>query len=139
MREKEISSHDKNISSKKSNEKEDLSVVPQNVKPPEKRKMVKGIFRNIECPGTMISFPFRAYKEPIKRYDLMDGGEYELPVEVVEHLNKNCVYKVPSWKAIEKGEIKPQSTSDWKKEITKVISRFSFQPLEYVGSSEEAI
>lgn len=125
---------------KHKNEKENFSIVPDNVKPPEKRKMVKGIFKNIECPGTMVSFPFRAYKEPIKTYHLMDGGEYELPVELVEHLNKNCAYKVPSWESSE-GVVTTGQPANmpgqpaWQKKIAKVISRFSFQPLEYVDSA----
>ena len=68
-----------------------------NVRPPKNRQYVKGIFKNLECPGTMQSFPFRKYKEPIKFYHLMDGQTYKLPVEVVEHLNNDCAYKQHKW------------------------------------------
>ncbi len=106
-----------------------------NVLPPENRRYVKGIFKNIECPGTMLTFPFRMYKEPVKKYFLMDGGEYELPIEVVEHLNNNCAYKEHAWKL--KGRDKmlkmDGTTHDDSKEVKQTTSRFMFQPLEYVA------
>lgn len=103
------------------------------VRVPKNRRLVKGIFKNIECPGTMLTFAFRKYKEPIKTYYLMDGCEYELPIEVVEHLNENCGYKQHEWKLANNRSIanemdKPGSN----KSVKSIISRFMFTPSQYV-------
>jgi hypothetical protein len=108
-----------------------------NVRPPKERKMVKGIFKNIECPGAMHTFHFRKYKEPVKTYYLMDGGEYELPIEVVEHLNQNCAYKNPKWVSSEGNEelgvpVNAPGQPKWQKQIGKVVSRVAFQPTQYI-------
>ena len=109
------------------------------VRPPKDRKLVKGIFKNIECPGTMHVFSFRHYKEPIKTYYLQDGAEYELPIEVVEHLNKNCAYKIPKWQSgtevITGKPAMAPGQPGWEKKIEKVISRFQFQPTNYVEAT----
>lgn len=123
---------------KNKNIREDFSSIPSNVKPPEKRKMVKGIFKNLESPGVGVSFSFRVYKEAIKTYNLIHGGEYELPIEVVEHLNKNCGHKKYRWVSKD-GQIstgKPVDTqAGWTKKVESVVSRFAFQPLEYVDAA----
>lgn len=132
---------DKNDSSQPSPLSKPLSSVSSNdgvnpnVLPPENRRFIKGIFKNIECPGTMLSFPFRMYKEPVKNYYLMDGGEYELPIEVVEHLNNNCAYKEHAWKLKGRDKlIKMDGTkNEDSKEVKQTTSRFMFQPLEYVA------
>ena len=100
---------------------------------PKNRKQVKGIFKNIECPGTMLTFSFRKYKEPIKTYYLMDGGEYELPIEVVEHLNGNCGYKQHAWKLETNKSIPNEMDKKGSNKVVKsIISRFMFNPKEYV-------
>lgn len=55
---------------------------------PENDKMVRGMFRNLQTPGSEMSFNFRGYKgQPIKYYTLKDGCEYEIPLSVKKHLN----------------------------------------------------
>lgn len=107
---------------------------PKNVRPPKERKIVKGIFKYIECPGGIFSFPFRIYKEPIKTYHLLDGGTYELPIEVVDHLNNNCCYKFTKWVASTGEEtlgvpVNAPGQLKYKKEIGQVIQRVMFQPM----------
>lgn len=89
------------------------------------REMVKGKFIFHECPGGLMSFVFKAYKEdPVERYDLMDGQIYNLPLGVAKHLNKNCWYPVHSYQQDEFG-----------KSVQKVgqkVRRCSFQSLEFV-------
>lgn len=104
-----------------------------NVRPPESRRYVKGVFKNLECPGTLLSFPFRKYKEPIKTYHLMDGVVYELPIEVVEHINNNCAYKQHRWALGGSKKLIAMDGSDVssKKEVARTTSRFAFQPSEY--------
>ncbi len=59
--------------------------------------MVRGIFRNVEMPGTGFSFPYRNWKGPIKMFHLFDGCEYVIPRVVADHLNDNCKYKENKW------------------------------------------
>ena len=57
-------------------------------------KIVKGIFKNIECAGGDLHFAYHAYKgEPTRVYHLLDGKQYDLPVGVAKHINRQCKYK----------------------------------------------
>jgi hypothetical protein len=101
--------------------------------------MVKGIFKNIEMPGTGISFPFRAWKGPVKTFTLFDGGEYVIPRVLADHLNDNCHYKVMQWRSgaevstaqpimIGGGGFRPVM-EDATKEVKSRTHRFLFQIL----------
>ena len=57
----------------------------------EESKLVKGIFKNIECPGGKVEFQYKKFpQENIMVYSLEDGKEYELPLCVAKHINNNC-------------------------------------------------
>lgn len=57
-------------------------------------KIVKGVFKNLECPGGDLQFAYHAYKgEPTRVYHLLDGKEYDLPMGVAKHINRQCKYK----------------------------------------------
>jgi hypothetical protein len=59
----------------------------------EDAKLVKGIFKNLECPGGDLQFAYHAYKgEPTRVYHMIDGQEYEIPVGVAKHINRQCKY-----------------------------------------------
>lgn len=89
------------------------------------REMVKGIFRFHECPGAMMSFPFKKWKEDeVERYDLVDGEVYTIPLGVAKHLNQNLWYPLHAYAQDENG-----------KNLMKIgqkIRRCSFQSLEFV-------
>ena len=56
-------------------------------------KLVKGVFKNLECPGGDVEFAFKQYKgEPIRKYRFLDGEEAEIPLGVAKHINQ-CKYK----------------------------------------------
>jgi hypothetical protein len=99
------------------------------------RELVKGIFRFHEVPGGTMSFVFRAYKkDPVERYDLVDGQVYTLPLGVAKHLNKNCWYPVHAYQQDENG--KPSIN------VGRKVHRCSFQSLEFIdieGLEESAI
>lgn len=60
----------------------------------EDAKLVKGIFKNLECVGGDVEFAHHEYKgEPTRVYHLIDGQEYEIPFGVAKHLNRQCKYK----------------------------------------------
>jgi len=59
------------------------------------REMVTGIAKNYECPGGMIEFVFRKYKQDkTEKYALMDGEICRIPRGVARHMNTNCWYPV---------------------------------------------
>jgi|GEM_PF-2142456 len=56
-------------------------------------KLVKGIFRCHEPKGGSVTLVWREYKgDPIRRYTLVDGEQYEIPKGLAKHLTKNCTY-----------------------------------------------
>lgn len=57
-------------------------------KMPEYRRVV---FVNQRDPGVMMSFHYKSKTHALKHYDLVPGVEYDLPVEVIEHV-ENCGY-----------------------------------------------
>jgi hypothetical protein len=92
-------------------------------------QIVKGIFRFYECPGAMLSFVYRAYKEDdVERYDLQDGQVYSIPLGVARHLNKSGRYPIHAYKVNEDG-----TTSQ---HIGKKVARYGFQSLEFVDIAD---
>jgi hypothetical protein len=60
----------------------------------EDARIVKGIFKNLECPGGDVEFAYHKYPgEPTRVYRLVDGHEYDLPFGVAKHINQQCKYK----------------------------------------------
>ena len=54
-------------------------------------KLVKGVFKNLECPGGGLEFPFRMYEQdPLCIYRFEDGATYEIPLCVARHINTTC-------------------------------------------------
>lgn len=94
----------------------------------EESKLVKGIFQDNEVKGGCIEFPFRKFKgDPIVFYKLVDGGEYELPLAVVKHLNSNCFYAQDAYsKDLVTVDGKPMKNPN-----SKRFHRFSFKVSEY--------
>ena len=91
----------------------------------KEREPVKGIFRFHEVPGGTMGFIYKAWKEdPVERFNLVDGQVYTIPLGVARHLNKNGKYPVHVHKVEEGG--KPSML------IGKMVSRFSFQSLEFM-------
>lgn len=46
----------------------------------------KVVFMNNRDPGVCLHFHYASKTHPLKHYDLMHGFTYELPVEVIKHL-----------------------------------------------------
>lgn len=60
----------------------------------EESKLVKGTFKNLECPGGEIEFQFKKFpQDPLRVYTLEDGKNYDLPLCVAKHINNTCNIK----------------------------------------------
>jgi hypothetical protein len=44
------------------------------------------VFTNQRDPGVMLEFHYRSKTHPIKHYKLCDGEQYNLPKEIIDHL-----------------------------------------------------
>ncbi len=55
-------------------------------------EMKKIVFTNGRDPGQELMFHYHTKTHPLKHYTLFHGKEYDLPVEVIEHL-ENCAEK----------------------------------------------
>lgn len=50
-------------------------------------KMQKIHFMNMRDPGVTLHFHYASKTHPLKHYDLIHGQDYELPIEVIDHLH----------------------------------------------------
>ena len=88
-------------------------------------QMVRGIFRFYEIPGGMMEFVFKKYKgDPVRKYALVDGQVYTLPLMVAKHLNNNCWY--PEHEYYKDSDLKDVTR------VARKINRCGFQSLEFV-------
>jgi len=91
----------------------------------EEKRMVRGKFKDLECPGGIKEFTFRKFKEdPLRNYSFKDGEIYEVPLYVARHLNTQCSYPSHTFKNDEQG--RPQTV------ISERIHRTSFQSLDFL-------
>jgi hypothetical protein len=51
-------------------------------------KVEKVIFRNQRDPGHVLEFHYASKSHPFKQYKLIDGHQYDLPVEVIKNLER---------------------------------------------------
>ena len=57
----------------------------------EDSKVVKGIFKNLECKGGTAQFPWRKYpQDEIEMCRFEDGKAYEIPLGLAKHINNDC-------------------------------------------------
>jgi len=90
----------------------------------EDLRMVKGIFKNLECPNGCVKFFVRKYKgEPVRDFLMWDGKEYEVPLYVAKNLNNGCCYPVHAWSVDPEG--KPLEI------IGKMVNRFAFISMDF--------
>lgn len=91
-------------------------------------KTVKGVFRCHEPRGGSVTLVWKEYKgDPIRRWTLKDGQEYDVPIGLAKHLNKNCGYAVHS-------HILGADGNPLVDRQGKQVSRMNFESLEFYGS-----
>lgn len=66
---------------------------------PEMRRIT---FVNGRDPGQELMFHYHSKTHPLKHYTLFHGKEYDLPVEVIDHL-ENCAEKVYGYRPGQSG------------------------------------
>jgi hypothetical protein len=95
----------------------------------KEREVVKGVFKDYECPGGSLGFVFKKYKEdPIDRYDFVDGGVYTIPLGVARHINGNCWYPVHSYTVDSEGKQVQR--------VSEKIHRYGFSSLEFMDMDD---
>lgn len=88
-------------------------------------KLVKGVFRCHEPRGGSVTLVWREFKgDPVRRYTLYDGQEYEIPKGLAKHLNQNCGYEVHQHILDQNGN--PAIDKQGKK-----VSRMNFESMEF--------
>lgn len=86
-------------------------------------QLFEGRFRNLESPGSELTFTYN-----MKKYTLKDGEVTKLPLRVAKHLN-NCYYKVHHTRI--DGDVKTPH-----KDIGKKVDRFAFESLVFTPDNK---
>lgn len=93
------------------------------------REIVTGIAKNYECPGGLIEFVFKKYKQDqTEKYSLRDGEVCKIPLGVAKHMNKNCWYPIHAEAMDEHG--RPSY------KIGTKVRRYGFQSLEFLDDND---
>lgn len=88
-------------------------------------KLVKGVFRCHEPRGGTVTLVWKVHKgDPIRRWVLKDGEQYEIPKGLAKHLNSNCSYQVHQ-------HILDANGNPAVDKRGKVVSRMNFESLEF--------
>jgi hypothetical protein len=95
-------------------------------------KLVRGKFMFLECPGDVLRFAFKKYKEdPLVFYELKDNTVYTLPRMVAKHLNENCWYPEYSYIQGEAGVYETPFADGSYARVTRKKHRAEFKSLEF--------
>lgn len=97
-------------------------------------KMIRVKFMFHECPGGMLSHVFKKHKgDEVKRYDLIDGQIYNIPVGLYKHLNENGWYPVYDYAPGEPGMFGAfNHMTGTVMKICRKVRRFSAQSMEFL-------
>jgi hypothetical protein len=93
------------------------------------REEVRGIFNFHEVPGGSMDFVFKEFDgDEVKRYTMMDGQIYTVPLGVAKHLNKDCWYPIHQHAVDANGATLVN--------IGQKIRRCSFSPLDFIADED---
>jgi len=89
-------------------------------------KMVKGMIKNLECPGNDVEFMYKIYNEdPWTTYTFKDGSIETIPLGVAKHINN--IKKVTRDYAISATGEKTHATV-----VTGSEQKYQFLSLDYM-------
>lgn len=107
-------------------EKKEKRIVNLKYLKDKESEKAKGIFHFHERKEGTLKFSCRYHDGEIERYELVDGQEYELPLFVIDHLNKySGRYKVH--------ELKKNADGSISKKVGKTVARYSFESTEFLA------
>ena len=90
----------------------------------EKDRMVKGIFKNLECPNQPAFVGCRMYKDqPIFQKWFNDGEQTEIPLSVARHINENTTYSVHGYLL--------DCNGDYIKGAGRQVQRYAFTSIDF--------
>ena len=92
-------------------------------------KIVKFKFKNYEVRGGDLSFFYVDDETPDASYHFKDGGIYEAPYSVAEHLHFNTSYPVHSHKQDEDGKFVVR--------VGETVQRYGIIPINFIFNKEE--
>jgi hypothetical protein len=115
------------------------------------KEFVTGVFRYYELPGGALEFCLKLYKdEPVRKYNLVDGGIYKLPRGVARHLTQNGFY--PVYNFVKGDQVLGNAATGYapdslggtfgKNQVMKVVSkvrRYGFESMEFMDDLETNI
>jgi hypothetical protein len=74
-----------------SKEKKEEAKAKLNEQHKKNSKLVKGIFKNLECKGGIAQMHYREFpQDEIMYYTFEDGKAYDIPLGLAKHINNNC-------------------------------------------------
>jgi hypothetical protein len=93
-------------------------------------ELVRGTFRFNEVTGGKLSFHFKKYKgDPIEKFTLVDGQEYELPLMVAKHLSDD------GWYPVHETQQGPDGKSSTR--IGQKVKRFDFVSKDFLAKPSQ--
>ena len=99
-------------------------------------KMVKGIFKFLECPGGETAFYFKQYKgDSLCKYTLRDNQICSIPLGLAKHIKKTC--RVPRYEHAldESGRIDARLAEGGYR-IKSYRRRMDFESLDFIEDEE---
>ena len=92
-------------------------------------KIVKFKFKNYEARGGDLKFFYGDKDTPDKNYHFQDGGVYEAPYSVAEHIHFNTSYPVHKHKQDENGKFVVR--------VGETVQRYGIIPINFIFQKEE--
>ncbi len=92
-------------------------------------RIVKFKFKNYEIRGGDLSFFYGDHETPDANYHFEDGGIYEAPYSVAEHLHFNTSYPVHRHKQ--------DDTGRYVVRVGEMVQRYGVIPMNFIFEKEE--
>ncbi len=92
-------------------------------------KIVKFKFKNYEVRGGDLKFFYGDQDTPDSNYHFRDGGVYEAPYSVAEHIHFNTSYPVHQHKQDENGRYTVR--------VGETVQRYGIIPMNFIFQKEE--
>lgn len=94
------------------------------------QEIVRAKFRFHDRPGSEMRFMYKKHSGKIESHRFQDGGVYDVPRGVAEHINKNC------WQPTHEYIWKEDNSAQ--QQVTGRVQRAEFQPVGFESSMQSA-